>query len=72
MLTAEEGPQSVEGLSTQVRLTPVLSRKTFPLMPPGPCLGLGFTKQSSFLPFVPKLHCASVSPLGSRGDLARP
>lgn len=39
------------------------------LMPPGPCLGLGFTKQSSFLPFVPNLHCASVSPLGSQGDL---
>ena len=29
MLTAEKGPQSVEGLSTQVRLTPALSRKTF-------------------------------------------
>ena len=29
MLTAEEGPRSVEGLSTQVRLTPALSRKTF-------------------------------------------
>ena len=36
MLTAEEGPRSMEGLSTQVSLTPALSQKNFLTHATGP------------------------------------
>lgn len=72
MLTAKEDTWNAEELSSLPHGIPARNpRQEVPTLGPlSPCLCLKAIKRVSFLLFVPKTHCASVSPLGSQGPLS--